>query len=123
MADSGDGEILLGGGGGEQGPGAAEEDLLELSRGNLTKKFGTQHDGTASAPGAARVDILPDGVEDEIPTVRQLPADGDARLPAEGNQRLHPDGPKIPGDDEVVVFGRCVRVLEMGRYGGKRGGG
>ena len=123
MADAGDGQALLGGGGGEEGPGAAEEELFQLPGGELPQQLRAQHDGTASAAGPARVDILLDGVEDQIPAVRQLSADGQSILPAQGQQRLHPDGPQIPGDDEIIIVGGGAGVPQMGPDGVKCGGG
>ena len=39
MADAGDGQTLLGGGGGEQGAGSAEKDFLQLSALELIQKM------------------------------------------------------------------------------------
>ena len=123
MTDSRNGELLLGGGGGEEGTRAAKEDLLELPRMELVQQLRAQHHGAAPASGASRMDILPDGVVDQIPAVRQLAPNGDPRLPAQPHQRLHPDGTQVSGDDEVVILRRGLRVLQMGADGLKCGGG
>ena len=117
MADAWDGQALLGGGGREKGPGAAEQDFFQLPSLKLVQKLRTEHHRTAPAAGAACVNILLDGVVDQIPAVRQLPADGESILPAKGHQRLHPDGPQIPGDDQIIVIGRGSGVLKMGPDG------
>ena len=123
MTDPGDGQVLLGGGGGEECAGAAEEDLPELPALELVQQLRAQHHGAASAPGAACVDVLPNGIVDQISAVRQLSTDGDAILPAKPHQRLQPDGSQIPRDDEIIVLRRGFRILKMRPDGVKRSGG
>ena len=53
MANTGNGQSLLGGGGGEQRPGAAEEDSLQLSGIEFIEQLTAQGDGAAAAAGAA----------------------------------------------------------------------
>ena len=68
------------------------------------------------------MDVLPDGVVNQIAAVRQLSADGDPRLPAKPHQRFHANRPQIPGDDEIVVLRRGGCVIQMRPDGVKCGG-
>ena len=69
------------------------------------------------------MDILPDGVEDQISAVRQLAADGQPIFPEKPHKRLHAQCSQIPGDDEVIILRRGAGIRKMGLDGVIRSGG
>ena len=58
MADAGDGQALLVGGGREECSGATEEDPLQLSFIEFVQQVAAEGNGTAPASGAAGMNIL-----------------------------------------------------------------
>ena len=72
MANPRNGKPLLGGGGGQQRPGSAEQDFFQLSAVQLSQQIPAQCDGAAPAAGASRVDILLGVVEYQSAAVRQF---------------------------------------------------
>ena len=122
MTSAGNRQSLLRGCGGEEGAGAAEEDVLQLSPVELRQQLRTQHHGAAAAAGAAAVDILT-AVENQIAAVRQLAADAHTLFPEQMQQHFLSQGPQIPGDNQVKILRGGVKILQMGLDGGKGGRG
>ena len=104
MADTGNGQTLLGGGGGEQRAGAAEEDSLQFALVQLIEQIAAESNGTAAAAGAAGMDILDSVVEYQCAAVRQLSTQGQMIPLSQFQQRLLADLPQIAGDDQVEVL-------------------
>ena len=123
MADPGDGKSLLGGGGGEQGTGAAEENLLQLAPAQLPQKVAAQGDGAAPAAGAACVDILYRVVKNQISAVGELPAEFQSVPLGKLHEKLLAQLPQIAGDDHIIILHRGAKILKMGADGcvGRRG--
>src|SRR5699024_3820417 len=72
MADTGDALPLLGGGGGEQGPGAAEEQLFPAPLAHPVEDQPAEHHGGAAAARSAAVYVLLLRVVDEHAAVLQV---------------------------------------------------
>lgn len=119
VADAGDGQTLLGGGGGEQRPGAAEENPLQLSLIESAQKVAAEGNGAASAAGTAGVDILYGIVENHRTAVGQLAAQ--VQLIAAGYFQKHflAQLAQISGDDQIKVIGCPFHIFHMGFDGGK----
>ena len=74
MAYTGNGQSLLGGGRGQQRPGAAEQDPAQLSGVQPVQQISAERDGTAAAAGAAGMHILGQIVEYQCSAIRDLAA-------------------------------------------------
>ena len=83
MADPGNGQSLLGGGGGEECAGAAEQNGFPFSGFQAVQKIAAEGDGTASAAGAPGVDILVFPVKNQGAAVLQPPAQAQAVPPCQ----------------------------------------
>ena len=123
MTDSGDGQSLLGGSGGKQRPGAAEEDPFQLPAVQQIQKIPAQGNGAASAAGTAGVNVLGDLVENQGTAVCQLPTQGKSFPFAHFQQQILAQLAKIPGDDEIEVLRSPIQILHMGPNGLESPGG
>ena len=119
MADAGDGQALLGRGGGQQGSRAAEENPAELFLPDFRQIVAAQGDGAAAAAGASGVDVLAQVVKDQAAAVLQPPANGQALLSGQLQEQLLAVLPQVPGDDAVVVFRLPAQVLQVLPDGGQ----
>ena len=72
MADPGDGQVLLGGGGGQKGNGAAEKDPLQFAAVEPVQKVAAEGDGAAAAAGTTGVGILSNIIINCNTTVKML---------------------------------------------------
>lgn len=114
MAHAGNGKPLLGGGGGQQRAGAAEENPLPLAGIQLIQKIAAQGDGTATAAGAAGMDILGMVVEYGGSAVHELAAQGQPLQPGKLQQSLHTHLTQVAGDNPVEVLRTGVQIGKMG---------
>ena len=113
MTDTGDGQPLLGGSGGEQRPGAAEEYLFQFFCLQLTQKIPAEGNGAAAAAGTAAVNILGGVVKDQRAAVRQLSAQTDAVPAGKLHQHFFAKLPQIAGDDQIEGFRPCFQIFKM----------
>ena len=113
MTDPGDGETLLGGGGGEQGSGTAEKDMGKLSTVQLVQKLAAKDNGAASTAGTAGMDILFLPVEYQGPTVHQLSAQGNAVPLRQFQQHFFSGLTQVPGYDQIEILRYPVQIFQM----------
>ena len=118
MADAGNRQPLLGGGGGKQRPGTAEQNPLQFSFVELIEKITAERHGTAAAAGAAGMNVLCLLVENHGATVGQLPTQSQSLPFAQLQQKLLADLSQIAGDDQIKVLRPGFQVLKMGPDGG-----
>ena len=123
MTDTGNGQTLLGGGGGKQRSGAAEQDFLQLTGVQLPQKIAAQGNGAAAAARAAGVDILFNVVENQRPAVCQLSAEADPVPFGKLQKHFLTQLPQIAGNDQVKILGSGLHVVKMSFDGGVGGGG
>lgn len=123
MTHAGDGQTLLGGGGGQKCPGAAEQDPAQLTGVQLVQQITAEGHGAAAAAGATGVDILCGVVEHQCAAIRQLSAKAQSLPSGQLQQRLLAQLSQVACDDEVKVLGGPVQVFQMGPNGGKGGRG
>ena len=119
MADAGDGQALLGRGGGQQGPRAAEEYPAEFFLLHFRQIVAAQGNGAAAAAGASGVDVLAQVVKDQAAAVLQPPAERQPLFPGQLQKQLLAVLPQVPGYDAVVVFRLPAQVLQVLPDGGQ----
>lgn len=120
MTHTGNGKPLLGGGGGQQCPGSAEQDFFQLSAVQLIQQIPAKGDGAASAAGAAGMDILYRIVKYGGAAIHELSAKGQAVQTGQFQKHLHAHLPQISGDDPVKVLRTGIQVGKMGLDGRQR---
>ena len=118
MADSGNGQTLLGGRGGQQRPCAAEQDPPQLSRVQPVQQISAQRDGAAAAAGAAGMHILGQIVEYQRAAIGDLAAKGQAVPAGKLQQRFLAQLPQVTGDDQIEILRASAQILKVGPDGG-----
>ena len=118
MTNPGNGKALLGGSGGEQGTGSAEQDGSQISLLKFVQKIAAERHSTASAAGTTGVHILIIPVKNQGTTVFQTPAEGQAILACKRKKHLFSPLAQITGDDQIVVLRLFIQVLQVGIDGG-----
>ena len=117
MANAGDRKSLLGGCGGQEGPGSAEEDAFQFPVPEPVQQIPAEGDGAAAAAGASGMDVLDRVVKDQSAAVRQFAAQGEVIPFPQFQKGLFPDLPQITGDDQIEVIRPSAHVVHMGLYG------
>ncbi len=117
MADTGDGQTLLGGGGGEQCPGTAEQDPFQLPLIQLIQKISTEGDGAASTAGPSGMNVLNRIVEDKGSAINYSAAGVQFVSLAQFHQYLFADLSQIPCYDQIEILGRPAQVFHVRLYG------
>lgn len=100
-----------------EGPGGAEQQVLDPPRPQLPKEIAGEHRGGTAAAGAPAVDVLAPAVEYQPAAVGV--AGGEVHpIPAEQlAQQLAPQLPQVAGDDAVVEIRPPAGVLKVGAQG------
>ena len=119
MANPGNGKSLLGGSGGEQGTGAAEQDPLQFPIPQTVQQITAEGDGTAAAAGSPCVYILGGVVEYQASAVRQLTAQRQMIPLSQFQENFLANLSQIPGDDQIKVLRLALEILHVGPYGVK----
>ena len=117
MADTGNGQSLLGRCGRKQRAGAAEENPLQLPLIQLVQQIATESNGTASATGTAGMDVLYRIVEYQRAAVGQFAAQGQMIPFSQFQQSFLADLPQVTGDNQIKVLRAYLQILKMGTYG------
>ena len=76
MTYAGDWKSLLGGGGGQQRTGAAEQNPFQFSLIELIQQIAAEGNGAAAAAGTAGMDILYGVVKNQGPAISESSAQG-----------------------------------------------
>ena len=113
MTDSGNGQPLLGGSGGEQGAGTAEKDAFEFSDIQLIQKIAAEGNGAAAAAGSSCVDILGGVVENQRAAICQFSAQQQPMAPAHFQQEFLAQLSQVTGNDQVEIFRNPVQILHV----------
>lgn len=117
MAYPRNGKTLLGGGGGEQRTGTAEEDTLQLSFVQLIQQIPTQSNGAAATAGTACMDILNGVVKYQCAAIRQPATKIQLVSFAQFQQDFLTDLSQIPCDDQVKILRLSAQIVHVGLYG------
>ena len=118
MAYAGDGQTLLGGGGGQKGTGAAEKDPFQFAAVEPIQKVAAEGDGAAAAAGAAGVNILHGVVKNQRAAICQLATQTQPVQPGKLQKGFLTKLSQVAGDDEVKVIRRAMQIIQMGPDGG-----
>ena len=123
MADTGNGQALLTGSGGQKGAGAAKENALQLAVVQLIQQIAAECDGAASAAGSAGMDILVQIVKDKGSAVCQFSAQIQMVSFSQFQQNVFSQLAQIACDDQIIIQRGPVQIIQMGSYGFKGSGG
>ena len=78
MTSAGNGQTLLGGSRGEQCARSAEENAVQFATAELIEQMPAQSDSAASTAGAACMDVLGFGIENQHAAIQEFSGQADA---------------------------------------------
>ena len=99
-----------------EGSGGAEQDIVPPPGPHPIQKVPGEHRGAAPAAGAAAVDVLVLGVENEGAAVHMV-GEGVSLPLQQLHQQLAAQAAQVPGDDQVVEVGGASGVPQVGGDG------